>query len=101
MPAERVTVTMPGQVVEEIDRMERNRSAFVLEAVRNEIKRRRRKALRQSLRNPHSDTRELTDAGFPEWSSGLPTEDVSELVDLGSGTPVRWEPDRGWVRGRR
>ncbi len=60
MPAERVTVTMPGQVVEEIDRMERNRSAFVLEAVRNEIKRRRRKAVEDRReRGDHIRSREV------------------------------------------
>ena len=42
MPAERVTVTLPAEVVEDIDRQERNRSRFVLEAVRRELKRRQR-----------------------------------------------------------
>ena len=35
MPCTRITVTLPEQVVADVDRFERNRSRFVLEAVRN------------------------------------------------------------------
>jgi metal-responsive CopG/Arc/MetJ family transcriptional regulator len=41
-PNERITVTLPAEVVRDIDRLEKNRSKFVLEAVRHELKRRRR-----------------------------------------------------------
>ena len=39
---ERVTVTLPNELVSEIDRREKNRSKFVAEAVRHELERRRR-----------------------------------------------------------
>ena len=39
---ERVTVTLPGEVVQEVDRREQNRSRFVLDAIRHELERRRR-----------------------------------------------------------
>ena len=41
-PTERVTVTMPGELVAGIDRIEGNRSRFIAEAVRHELQRRHR-----------------------------------------------------------
>ena len=46
---ERVTVTLPNDLVRDIDRRENNRSKFVAEAVRHELDRRRRAELRRSL----------------------------------------------------
>jgi Arc/MetJ-type ribon-helix-helix transcriptional regulator len=101
MPTERVTVTLPAQVVEDIDRQERNRSRFVLEAVERELKRRRRELLRRSLANPHPETSELADAGFEDWGAGLGDDRTADLVDTRRGTRVRWVPGRGWVRGAK
>ena len=56
---ERVKVTLPHDLVRDIDRREKNRSKFVAEAVRHELDRRRRTELRRSLRNPHPETAEL------------------------------------------
>lgn len=98
---ERVTVTLPADVVREIDRIEKNRSKFVLEAVRHELKRRRRQHLQRSLRSPHSEGGQLAEAGFGEWASGLPEEDASDLVDMEAGTPVRWVPGEGWVEASK
>jgi Arc/MetJ-type ribon-helix-helix transcriptional regulator len=97
MPSERVTVTLPAEVLEDIDRQERNRSRFVLEAVRRELKRRQRELLRRSLANPHPETSELADAGFDEWAAGLLSDRTSALIDLRRGSRVRWVPGRGWV----
>ena len=97
MAAERVTVTLPAEVVEDIDRQERNRSRFVLEAVRRELKRRQRDLLRRSLASPHPEASELADAGFDEWAAGLPRGEGEELVDARRGSRVRWVPGRGWV----
>ena len=47
----RVTITLPGDLVEGIDRLERNRSRFIAGAVQRELARRRREALLQSLGN--------------------------------------------------
>lgn len=98
MPTARVTVTLPDEIVGEIDRLERNRSRFVLEAVRHELGRRRRAALRQSLRQPHAESDQLAEVGFDDWVSRLPDDDVSELVDPRSGTPIRWLPGEGWKK---
>jgi Arc/MetJ-type ribon-helix-helix transcriptional regulator len=95
----RVTVTLPAKLVEEIDRLEKNRSKFILEGVRRELRRRRREALERSLRSPHPETSELAEEGFTAWADGLPEEDVADLVDLEAGTEVRWIPDQGWVEG--
>lgn len=94
---ERVTVTLPDNLLRDIDRRERNRSKFVAEAVRREIDRRRRAELRRSLANPHPDTAGLVEQGLEEWSRDLPEEDAEALVISGAGKPVRWVPGEGWV----
>jgi hypothetical protein len=101
MPTARVTVTLPIDVVEDIDRLAGNRSAFVFDAVRHELRRRRREQLRRSLEKPHPESRETAEAGFETWARGLPEEDVSGLVDPKAGTPVRWVSGKGWVGSKR
>jgi metal-responsive CopG/Arc/MetJ family transcriptional regulator len=54
--AERVTVTMPAELVAEIDRSESNRSRFIAEAVRHELQRRLRLELQCSLQSPHPES---------------------------------------------
>ena len=93
--AERVTVTLRADLVAEIDRVERNRSRFIAEAVERDLQRRRHAALLQSVTNPHTETTELADMGLGDWARELPVE--NDLVDLSSGTPVRWVEGRGWV----
>ncbi len=100
MNAERVTVTLPADVVKDIDQRERNRSRFILEAVRRELKRREREELRRSLESPHAETSELAEAGFAEWGAGLPGEKTDDLVDIRSGRSVRWVEGRGWLEGK-
>ena len=95
--SERVTVTLPADVVKDIDKLEKNRSKFVLEAVRHELERRRRQELHRSLSNPHPQTLELADEGFDEWASKLPDEDTEILIDSKGGRAVRWLEDKGWV----
>jgi Arc/MetJ-type ribon-helix-helix transcriptional regulator len=97
---ERVTVTLPDDLVRDIDRREKNRSKFVAEAVRHELDRRRRAELHRSLQNPHPDSAELAEQGFEEWTRGLPEEDTEPLVDSSVGKAVRWVPGEGWVEER-
>ena len=52
----RVTITLAADLVEDIDRLERNRSRFIAEAVAHELTRRRHAALLRSIRSPHADT---------------------------------------------
>ena len=92
----RVTVTLSADLVEGIDRVERNRSRFIAEAVERELARRRRDALLQSICSPHPETTGLADAGLADWTSDLP--DDEGLVDLTEGTAVRWIEGQGWVR---
>jgi hypothetical protein len=101
MATARVTVTLPAEVVGDIDRLERNRSAFVFDAVRREIRRRRRERLRQSLDAPHAESREMAETGFDAWAKGLAEEDTSDLLDPRAGTSVRWVSGKGWVEGKR
>ena len=97
---ERVTVTLPSDVVRDIDRRSKNRSKFVAEAVRYELDRRRRDELHRSLQNPHAESAVLAEQGLEEWALSLPDEDTEALVDSSAGDPVRWVPGEGWVEGR-
>jgi hypothetical protein len=101
MPTARVTVTLPPELVEEIDRRERNRSRFVLEAVRREVTRRRREELRRSLAHPHPEAQELADAGVDDWGRGSKPDDSAELLDSSAGKTVRWVAGKGWVEAKR
>lgn len=93
---ERVTVTLPIDLVKGIDRFERNRSRFITEAVEHELVRRRREGLLRSLASPHPEAGELAEAGLADWGASLPADDVG-LVDEAAGKPVRWVEGQGWV----
>jgi post-segregation antitoxin (ccd killing protein) len=93
---ERVTVTLSADLVERIDRLERNRSRFIAGAVERELARRRREALLHSIKNPHRDTADLADPGLGDWAGDLPADEG--LVDVAGGTAVRWVQGRGWVK---
>ncbi|MBX3131410.1 MAG: hypothetical protein KF718_32125 [Polyangiaceae bacterium] len=93
---ERVTVTLPIDLVEGIDRFERNRSRFITEAVEHELVRRRREGLLRSLASPHPEAAELAETGLADWGASLPADDEG-LVDESAGKPVRWAPGQGWV----
>lgn len=93
---ERVTVTLPEELVKNIDRREKNRSKFIAVAVRHELDRRRRAELRLSLRNTHPESAELAKQGLQEWARGLPDEDTEALIDVAAG-PFGGSPARaGW-----
>jgi len=97
MPAmERVTVTLPADLVEKIDQLERNRSRFIAEAVEHELAQRRRDALLQSVQNPHAETTGLISVDLSDWVSDLPSDET--LVDANAGTAVRWIEGRGWTK---
>lgn len=94
---DRVTVTLPSELIKDIERWEPNRSKFVAEAVRNELDRRRREELRRSLDAPHPESVEFAEQGLGEWAGRLPAENTDELVDGSAGTAVQWIPGEGWV----
>ena len=93
----RVTVTLSADLVDGIDRIERNRSRFIAEAVKHELTRRRQAGLLQSIRSPHADTVALVDTGLADWVSDLPADEG--LIDIDGGTPVRWVEGQGWTKG--
>lgn len=93
---ERVTVTLPIDLVEGIDRFERNRSRFITQAVEHELLRRRREGLLRSLASPHPEAEELAKTGLADWGASLPADDEG-LVDEAAGKPVRWVEGQGWV----
>ncbi len=93
---ERVTVTLPIDLVKAIDGLERNRSRFITEAVERELLRRRREGLLRSLASPHPEAAELAETGLRDWGAHLPAGDEG-LVDEAAGKPVRWVEGTGWV----
>jgi len=93
---ERVTVTLSAELVEGIDRLERNRSRFIAEAVEHELARRRHEELLKSVRDPHPETVDLADTGLGDWAADL--ADDEGLVDVEGGTAVRWIGGQGWVK---
>ena len=97
---ERVTVTLPVELVERIDRLERNRSRFMAEAAEHELIRRRHAGLLRSLEAPHAEAADLADESLAGWDASLPVED-EHLVDVAAGTPVRWVPGQGWTDAAR
>jgi hypothetical protein len=96
MAFSRVTVTLPEEVVADMDRAAANRSGFVLEAVRRELARRRRVGLRDSLAHPHPESLVVAEAGVAEWGGSLPPEDPEGLLEVSQGRRVRWVPGKGW-----
>jgi hypothetical protein len=93
---ERVTVTLPADLVQRIDQLERNRSRFIAEAVEHELAQRRRDALLHSVQNPHPETTEFADDGLGDWVSDLQADEA--LVDASAGTAVRWIEGQGWIK---
>ena len=96
---ERITISLPAEMVKGIDRLERNRSRFIAEAIERELARRRRATLLSSVRAPHPETVDLADAGLGDWTADLPDDEA--LVDVAGGTAVRWVEAQGWVKGPR
>lgn len=92
---ERVTVTLPAEMIETIDRLEKNRSRFIAQAVQRELEHRRREELQRSIDNPHPEAAALVGAGFDDWAASLPIEEEA-LVDMSEGTPVVWASGEGW-----
>ncbi len=91
----RVTVTLPDEVVEEIDRWEANRSRFVLEASLRELALRRREELERSLANPHIESEWVAEQGLEEWGSAADGDDEG-LLEPEAGRAVRWRDGEGW-----
>ena len=96
MASERVTITLPEEMVQEIDGRERNRSRFVQRAVARELERLRQQELRRSLDNPHADSETVAESGFSEWAD-LAAPGDQELLDNAAGKEIRWDANRGWI----
>jgi hypothetical protein len=96
MAKERVTVTLPEEIVRDIDHREKNRSKFILVAVQNELERRKREELQRSLQNPHPESHEVAEMGLSEWAGQKAAGD-EDLLDLSAGRKVLWSAGKGWV----
>ena len=92
----RITITLPDELVQDIDRRERNRSKFILAAVEHELESRRRQELLASVANPHPQSEEVAEAGLGAWSD-LASPGDEDLLDPNAGTTVRWSRNEGWV----
>lgn len=95
MPASRITITLPEALVARIDRLERNRSRFIADAVERELRRRLRAELRRSLDAPHPESRDLAEKGLEAYRHALPVE-PADLVAEEAGVRVAWRDGEGW-----
>ena len=95
----RVTLSLPDDLVQDMDRRGEDRSRFVEEAVRHELENRRNEDLALSLNNPHDETVQFVDAGLEAWGKGLPEESADALVDPRAGSAIHWAPGEGWIEG--
>ena len=96
MAVERVTVTLPEEVLRDIDRRERNRSKFILQAVQRELEWRQREQLRLSLNEPHPESMQTAEWGIQQWVLSADERDA-DLLDQKEGKKVCWEPEIGWT----
>lgn len=55
MGTDRLTVTLPPDLVQDVDRRLSNRSRFIQDAVRHELLRLQHEELRRSLTSPHPE----------------------------------------------
>ena len=85
--------------MQSIDRLDRNRSHFIGEAVRHEIHRRCHEELLRSMEAPHSESLELARLGMADWSEHAAEDET--LVSTLEGTAVRWVEGTGWVEDSR
>jgi len=99
MSTARVTVSFPPDLIRGIDRLEKNRSKFIQDAVRHELERRRREKLHLSIENPHPESRELAELGLEDWATGVPEAAVDGLLDPEEGIALSWNSDEGWREG--
>jgi len=95
MPASRITITLPEELVERIDRMAANRSRFIADAVERELHRRLRAELRRSLDVPHPETLAVAEQGLTAYRDALPSAS-SDLVEPSAGVRVAWREGEGW-----
>lgn len=98
MSLSRVTVTLPEEVVAEMDRSAANRSRFVLEAITRELARRRRETLRLSLSSPHAESLAVAEAGIGAWGRSLHSGGAQRLLDPSRGRRLRWAEGKGWKK---
>jgi predicted transcriptional regulator len=98
MSTTRITITIPRELVERVDRVASNRSRFIAAAVEEELRRRMRAELRRSLDAPYVEGVEMAELGLATFRAALP-DDAAELVDETAGVAVRWVDGQGWTRG--
>ena len=88
----KLSVSLPAELAQAITATGENRSAFIAEAVRRELRRRERAALVACLQQPHPKTRAWA-AELDALSAPLPDEDYSDLVDPEAVEPFIWQPE--------
>lgn len=95
---QRISVSLPEELVNEIDRSAPDRDSFVAEAVKHELTRRQKDGLQASLEYPHAKTLLVAEAPLCEWPEGVPADEWSDVLDEDSGEEIRWVEGKGWQR---
>jgi hypothetical protein len=91
----RISIDLPDDLLQQMDRLERDRARFLLLAVRNELRRRLALELQKSVDHPHPESRELAGLGLADWGD---PDSGDDLLDPEAAIPVEWLPDLGWRR---
>ena len=92
-----VVVRLGAHLIADVDRVTTDRTRFIRDAIRNELRRSGFADLQQSLDNPNPETLAYDDGGLEDWV-GDSSNDHDQLVDPTTGTQVRWVPGTGWVK---
>lgn len=93
--SERITVTLPSNLLHGIDARSRNRSSYVQKALRHEFERESQLKLKESLDSPHPATGSFEDSEYQAWFNSIPAEDT-DFIDREAGVSVRWVAGSGW-----
>ena len=94
---EQIKVTLPEDVIRDIDRVHGDRDKFVLELVRLELQRRRHQESWRTSVDPLPERFHASEMELDDWGQDSPEGDLFGLVDLKTGAAVRWIPGKGWV----
>jgi hypothetical protein len=97
--SERVTVTMPSELVAGTDPYKSNNSRFIAEAVRHELRRRRPLELVRSIDSPHPESLALAALGFKPGRSACLMATCRSCPRPPPGLEHRaWMAGRGMMR---
>ena len=92
------TIHIPEELANRLDAVDADGDELFLLALATWCDRMRERRSRQAIQ-ARQESEEWERASMQDWLEAIPFEDVEGLVDMNTGTPVRWLPDGTWVEG--